>query len=151
MQKAEKIKQHNLVKWFSQEYPKYYGHLFAVNNDTFGIKDAAFKKAIGLIPGVSDLIFMVPKKGVMCGIEIKAPDSYHTIEHIENQLKWGMNLITNKGFYIMTSNIDACKIFISGIIECQDSVYSSIQFKAYQLVKEKLQIAKEKGRKNIRF
>ena len=109
--------QYEIVVWFSQTYPQYRGHLFTVNNNTFNVKDAATKRAMGLFKGVSDLIFIVPNSGKIAGIEIKAPGSKHTTDHIKIQLEWG-NIITNAGgFYLMTSDEDKIKRFIFSLIK----------------------------------
>lgn len=109
---TEKQLQHKIVMWFSQQYPKYRGLLFEVNNDTYNIKHASTRLAMGMISGVSDLIFIVPSTGTVFGIELKAPGSRHTKKHIANQLQWGQKVIENGGYYIMSSDIE----FIQSLI-----------------------------------
>lgn len=58
--------------WFHNTYPQYRGLLFAVTNQNERSGDigkkaqlisGAMRKALGLIPGVSDLIMLIPRNG----------------------------------------------------------------------------------------
>lgn len=62
--------------WFWNEYPKYRGALFHVPNendraDSNAIQ-GAMRKSLGIVPGVSDLVLLVPRgpHGALC-IEMK--------------------------------------------------------------------------------
>lgn len=62
------------VRWFALQWPQYEGLLFAVPNG--GHRDkvtGAMMKAEGVVPGVADLLLLVPSKGyhALC-IEMKA-------------------------------------------------------------------------------
>ena len=59
-------------RWFWERYPQYRGLLFAVTNQNERSGDiskkaqlisGAMRKALGLIPGVSDLIMLIPRNG----------------------------------------------------------------------------------------
>jgi hypothetical protein len=113
----ENLTQHHIVKWFSQTYPEYKGLLFSVNNDTFNVKDAQKRKALGLVKGVSDLCLIVPSSGKLAGIEIKAPASRHAKHHIQQQVKWGMNLIWHGGFYLMCSDTAQVEKFMTLLLK----------------------------------
>lgn len=114
---TEKQLQFKIVTWFSQTYPEYYGLLFEVNNDTYNAKHAMARRGMGMISGVSDLIFIMPGSGKVCGIELKAPGSRHDKNHIYNQLRWGDFLRKQGAQYIMSSDIDFVKKCITDIIE----------------------------------
>ena len=109
--------QHNLIMWFGQTWPEYRELLFMVHNETENFKQLMYRKSMGQIPGVSDLVFMVPGTGKLAGIELKAPDSTHLSEHINRQLAWGEKIIENNGFYLMTSDLKDAKNFIKSLIE----------------------------------
>lgn len=60
--------EHNIqcacVRWFNLQWPQYRGLLFAVPNGGARSKATAGKlKAEGVVPGVSDLILLVPRFG----------------------------------------------------------------------------------------
>jgi len=108
--------QHEIIMWFSQKYPQYRGLLFEVNNNPANAKHAIKRKAMGMVAGVSDLVFIIPKSGKICGIEIKAPNSVHKAEHIQRQFDWGSFITLNFGFFLMSSNIIEIKELISNLI-----------------------------------
>jgi hypothetical protein len=131
--------QFDLVMWFSNEYPELRGHLFEVYNNPANIKHALHRRGMGMIAGVSDLIFVVPDYAIIAGIEIKAPRSRHTKEHVKNQLEWGLKIIKTGGFYLIASNLQDCQGFIAALInkntlkarkiEKQNLKYLQIQLK----------------------
>ena len=102
--------QHEIVKWFSQTYPQYYGCLWATFNE-----DSKHKSSSGMITGVSDLILFL--HGKFAGIEIKAPGSRHAADHIRNQIAWGVNIIQNGGYYLISANEIEIKNFINCIVQ----------------------------------
>lgn len=108
--------QHEVVKWFSQKYPQYRGLLFEVNNNPANVKHALKRRAMGMISGVSDLIFIIPRTGKVAGIEVKAPQSVHSKQHIENQMEWGRGVVGNRGFYLMQSDVNSIMNFIECLI-----------------------------------
>lgn len=84
--------QHECVVWFGQTYPEKRGQLFAVNNEANGNKQAMYFKSMGVIPGIPDLLF-IRDSGKLVGIEMKLPGSKHKIDHVQNQVDWGMKII----------------------------------------------------------
>src|SRR6056297_1637998 len=114
---TEQQLQHSIVMWFSQQYPQYRGLLFEINNDTQAMKQAMKRRAMGMIAGASDLGLINPWNGQFIGIELKAPGSRHKLDHIKQQVEWGQKLIDAGGIYLMSSEIETIKMFISDIIE----------------------------------
>lgn len=115
MQK-ENIIQHKVVKWFSQQYPEHRGLLFEVNNDAKNMKQIMYRQAMGMVPGVSDLIFLIPNRAEYAGIEIKGYQTRHDFEHIVTQWEWGKKIRDNGGYWLMTSNLDNIMLFIEGLM-----------------------------------
>ena len=72
MQKEAKIQQ-EIYQWFNNNYclsnhnPRCY--IFSVPNESANIKEAMYKKSIGLRKGVSDLIILLPSKTIF--VEVK--------------------------------------------------------------------------------
>lgn len=109
---SEKQLQQQIVVWFSQTFPDMRGHLFAVDNDTHNIKQAMAKRGMGMISGVSDLIYFSPITGILNGIEVKAPNTRHDTAHLLNQIEWGKLVYNSGGAYIMSADIEHIKRFI---------------------------------------
>ncbi len=114
--KTEAQLQYEIVVWFSQEFPDFRGLLFEVNNDTYNMKHAMKRRSMGMIKGISDLIFIIPNNGRIVGIELKANNSRHTKTHIQSQINWGKTLIENGGNYLITSSAGDVKTFINNLI-----------------------------------
>ena len=74
---TEKQLQAKLIINFGQKYPQHRELLFEVNNDTYSRNHAAARKAVGMVPGVSDLIVVTHYSGKILGIELKAVGSVH--------------------------------------------------------------------------
>ena len=105
MKNLEDKLQNECILNFSQKHPDMKGQLFAVNNTANSKKQAMHLKSLGVLPGVSDLIFIRPS-GIIVAIEIKVPGSRHNLEHVKRQARWG-KLIMNLGgeSYFCTSLI----------------------------------------------
>ncbi len=132
----EKKLQYELVVWFSQEYPQLRGLFFEANNDTYNVKHAMKRRSMGMISGVSDLIFVMPKTSVIVGIELKAPKSVHSKQHIQNQITWGEQIIANGGYYLITSSLTKAKNFIKWLINNHVGLAISCQDICLNFVKE---------------
>ena len=85
--------EHNIqsacVRWFNLQWPEYRGLLFAVPNGGARSKATAGKlKAEGVVPGVADLILLVPKlwHHALC-IEMKTAKGRQSHEQKEWQAK----------------------------------------------------------------
>lgn len=65
MRHLEENLQAACVKWFRLQYPQYDGLLFHVpNGGRRNLKEAARLKAEGVVPGVADLLLLVPNAKV---------------------------------------------------------------------------------------
>ena len=109
--------QHNYIMWFGQTWPEYNDMLFEVYNNPKNEAHGAHRKAKGMKKSVSDLVLQIPMCGIFAGAECKAPGSKHSRDlKILPQLNWGLNVIKNNGFYIMTSDIELLKDFTTCLI-----------------------------------
>ena len=117
---TEKQLQAKLILTFGQKYPQYRDLLFEVNNDVYSINHAAARKAVGMVAGVSDLIFINPYNGKIIGIELKSENSTHAQKHIHTQLNWGAKITNAGGYYILSTNIEFIMQFIDSIIKKND-------------------------------
>ena len=99
---SEKKLQAEIVISFSQQRPEEKGNLWSTRNTTFSERDGQTQKAMGMIAGVSDLIYY--RGGRFVGIEIKKRGSSHNSKHVYQQVKWG-ELIEDAGgeWYIVRS------------------------------------------------
>lgn len=83
--KEEKLQSEVVIK-FSQKYPKKSGRLIHVPNER-NHKIQAFKaRAIGIFPGVADLIYFSKRFNV--ATELKSPNSRHEVARVRKQLNW---------------------------------------------------------------
>lgn len=130
----EKNLQHELIMWFSQQFPEYRGSLWMVSNE-----DARHKRNLGMHPGVSDLNYF---NKVFAGIELKAPGSSHSRAHIIRQVEWGQQVIDRGGFYFIGSDIILAKKFIIDLMKFNQSSINTITPVLRKLVE---------GRKTIKF
>lgn len=76
--------EHNIqsacVRWFNLQWPQYRGLLFAVPNGGARSKATAGKlKAEGVVPGVADLILLVPKSNTYIYSAGEMTLSYHAL------------------------------------------------------------------------
>jgi len=80
MQQIESKIQQACIKWFRAQFPKYNKRLFAVPNEGQRTKaNASRMKAQGMVSGVSDIIFLLPRGQYhgLC-IEMKAQKGRQT-------------------------------------------------------------------------
>lgn len=71
---------------FTKHWNQYKGErrlLFAVNNNSFNAIKGAQMKSIGVVAGVSDMIYINPRKGAVQFIELKIPGGRQSKEQIE--------------------------------------------------------------------
>lgn len=107
---SEAAFQQQCVMHFHNSYPELRGLLFSVNNNSANKREGAFNKAIGLVAGVSDLVFVY--SGKVYFIELKTPTGYQSKDQIEWQAK-----IESQGInYYVINSIDKFKSLISMII-----------------------------------
>ena len=86
MAKEEKL-QSDIVVRFSQLYPDKRGQLYHPANERNNKLQAIRAKAIGIFPGVADLIYFDDEIDV--ATELKVPGSYHDRYTVEGQMNWG--------------------------------------------------------------
>ena len=95
MKQQEHLLQCACVRWFAYQWPEYRGILFAVPNGGARSKATAGKlKAEGVVPGVADLILLVPRIEEGCRymwhalcIEMKTAKGRQSPEQMEWQKK----------------------------------------------------------------
>lgn len=114
MKSRETQLQKSCVRWFRMQYRRYNKLLFAVPNG--GKRDpitASRLKAEGVVPGVSDLIFLYPN-GIypfLC-IEMK----YGKNEQSEHQKEWQEDVESVGGLYLVINSFDSFKTAINNYI-----------------------------------
>ena len=115
---TEKQLQHEIIMRFGILHPNLRHLLFEINNDTFSKNHALTRRGMGMVPGVSDLIFVNPHTGVITGIELKAKGTRHDSTHILTQLNWGDKLRQTGAFYLLiTDTVEILGILDSLICE----------------------------------
>jgi len=104
MKRNESILQQNCVKWFRYRYPKLSSLLIAVPNGGFrNIREAVKLKSEGVVPGVADLLLLIPSRGFSClGIEMKFGSGKQT----ENQSTWQNDFEKAGNKYIVCNSFD---------------------------------------------
>ena len=100
------------VQWFWNEYPQYRGLLFHCPNEgnRSSKTDGAYRKALGLISGVSDLILLIPNKlhHALC-IEMKTEVGRQS----ESQILW-QSKVEAQGFrYEVVRSLEEFKRLIN--------------------------------------
>jgi len=98
----EKQLQAMIVMDFSQMRPEEKGNLWSTRNTTLSERDGQTQKAMGMVAGVSDLIYYRDNRFV--AIELKVVGTSHNSKHVGKQIKWGEKMIDAGGeWYIVTS------------------------------------------------
>jgi len=108
---TEQRLQYELVLWLGQTYPNHRRLLFQVNNDA-----RTARVELGMVAGVSDLIFITPK-GEVLAIELKAPNTRHNVAHLKNQISWGAEVEEVGGLFLMSKNLEDIKAIIRNLID----------------------------------
>jgi hypothetical protein len=90
MIKIEAQLQAKMVIEFSQKRPEERGRLFGYFAETSSPVQGAQMLSLGLIRGVSDLIYIDDYKRIV-GIEVKAKGSSHSVKHLKEQAEWLIN------------------------------------------------------------
>jgi len=135
MRNLEDKFQAEFVLWFGQTWPEYNKRLFEVYNNPKSEAHGAYRKAMGMKAGVSDLILQVPILGKMAGLECKAPGSTWARAKIQQQFNWGIETIKQGGFYIMTGGLIQLKAYTTALINNDIPKALGIQTKALNFVK----------------
>lgn len=128
--------QSDIAVEFSRRYPKMKGQLFHISNERNNKIQAFQARAIGIIPGVSDFLF-IESNGTsrihmfqepdirVIGLEVKEPGSYHRVDHIKQQIEWAKVLERCGGrWFIVRSVTDAIQVidgnYKNGVLSIQD-------------------------------
>jgi len=143
----EKKIQYLFVTWYGQKYPQYYGHLIEINNDAETFQKIQHRRAMGMIPGASDLLLIAPGFARVAGIEIKAPGSKHARKHIERQMFFGKVVNRAGGVYLITAKIDVLKKFADAIMDNDWQTARALAGAEWDEILEKLKT----GKKEIKF
>ena len=118
--------QSEIVRKFSELFPLKRGQLFHISNERNNKTQAYQARAIGIFPGVSDLIFFeyldFIKRIRILGIEVKEPGSRHKKDHILQQIEWAEIFIANGGEWILVRTVEGAISFISKGIKTDDSL-----------------------------
>jgi hypothetical protein len=96
--------QRECVKWFRLQYPALGHMLFAVpNGGSRNAREAGIMKDEGVVPGVSDLILLLPRKGYgsLC-LECKTPDGQQSY----NQAAWQGSCEASGNKYVIFRSVD---------------------------------------------
>lgn len=141
--------QHAIVKWFSQSYPDLSGCFCAVHNEAGSRKGASINISKGVYPGASDLVFFY--EGLFAWIELKHEGSRHDLQRVKNQLKFGMNVIKHDGFFLITYEIDMCKIFINSLLSRDFDTAVQFQDMSIADVSRRIAVAESKGVGSVVF
>jgi len=107
----EQLLQKSIVLWFSFQYPKLNGLLFHVNNNSNNVITGGNMKKLGVIPGVSDLIFLFD--GRCYFIELKSKKGSQS----SDQKIWQKKVEQQNFNYRIIKSLDEFKAFIKQIIE----------------------------------
>lgn len=98
------------VTWLWNTYPQTRGLFFAVNNNSEHVARAMNRKAVGLVAGVSDTIFLWG--GVAYLIEFKTPTGRQSPKQKEWEAK-----VNEAGFdYCIVRSLEEFKQLIEGIL-----------------------------------
>ena len=109
--KLESQIQSECVTWLWNEHPETRGLFFAVNNNSEHAVRALQRRSVGLIPGVSDTIFIWKHKAYF--IEFKTPIGTQS----KSQKVWE-NKVTGEGFdYYIVRSLEEFKILINKIVK----------------------------------
>lgn len=108
--KSEAKIQSDCVIWLWNNKSETRGCFFVVNNNSDTLSKAMFQRAMGLIAGVSDTIFVW--QNMTYFVEFKRPGYKQSDEQIKFQ-----NGVQKQGMvYIIIHSIDEFKSFINGIV-----------------------------------
>lgn len=110
MKQLESALQSECVKWFRLQYPEYAGVFFSVPNGGLRNRGTAIRmKREGLLPGVSDLLLLVPK-GQYHGLCIemkhgKGRQTKHQKTFQESVEEQGYKYVVTSGFMSFAKEI----------------------------------------------
>lgn len=147
--KNENQIQAELIREFGVKYPRLRKLLFEVNNDTYSLKHSLHRRAMGMIEGISDLIFIGPGPKVAC-FEMKAPGSTHDSAHIKNQLEWGALVKQTGAYYLLCTDSKTPMLLIDSILAKNQAMCEVIQEQNERWINESI-IPQLTGKKSVKF
>ena len=97
-EKTERRIQSEIFLYHWNMFPKERGLMFEINNNPINAIDGARRKAIGMVSGVSDLIYLHPDGAI--GIEIKTPEGKQSARQV-----WWESVVESFGmkYYVIRS------------------------------------------------
>lgn len=95
------------VKWYRNEWCKNPKNLFSVFNEGLNMST---KLSLGMVGGVSDLIYYEPNSRKLIGIEMKFKGKFHDVKHLIRQSEWMID-VCDQGWFC-----DSLEMF-KGIID----------------------------------
>lgn len=105
---TEKRLQQECFTWFHNNFPALRGSLWMNHNQAVNRKQGAILKAMGMVAGVSDLLWI--NKGHLHGIELKTPEGRQS----DVQKRWSEALTTAGGSYHIIRTLEEFKQLING-------------------------------------
>lgn len=110
MAQSEAAFQQQCRIWFHNLFPQYRGLLFHVRNNSESARDGKYWKELGVIPGVSDFMFLF--KGKCHCIELKTLTGYQSDE----QIAWEFKVKEQNIDYYLVNSMEGFKSLILKII-----------------------------------
>lgn len=99
------------VKWLWNEHPETRGLFFAVNNNSEHVARAMNRKAVGMVAGVSDTIFLW--RGVAYLIEFKTETGKQSLK----QKQWQETVETHDFLYLVVRSEGEFRELVREIIQ----------------------------------
>lgn len=103
------------VQYIFNHYPELRGKVFSTFQNVTNRQEAGVKKAMGLVAGVSDVIF-INEHGQTIGIELKLPGTSHDVDHLKKQASWLIKC-PYKGYFC-----DSFETFCNIILQNKDGI-----------------------------
>jgi|SRR5699024_6708680 len=111
---TEERLQSEIVKRYSEIFgAERNGCLFHIANERNSKLQAFKARAIGIVPGVSDLIEIYNGK-IKC-LELKVSGSRHKVSQLRKQVKWGRKMVENGAEWRLITNVEDAILFFQGL------------------------------------
>lgn len=135
VKKTEGRFQSECYQWFLEDYPHLKGLLFHIPNGGKRTKiEAAQFKGMGVVPGVSDFVFLYKQRAYL--IELKKPDGKGVISEHQERFKEQVEL--HKFEHWFCNNIEEFKALIKEIVERDDFEVIKLYTKEEFMYKQKI-------------
>lgn len=135
--------QSKIAQTISVRFPKLKGQFFHISNERNNKVQAFQARSIGIVPGVSDFLFMEllysdQELGTkLTGIEVKDPGSYHDVDHVKQQVKWGKTLERCGGRWFLVVSVEEAVKAVTGDYEGLKGITEVEQMLANNPIKNK--------------